>query len=378
MAAHVIARRGEDLYLLSNGVVVNVEDDVRYPPQKVENVLRRGYWEKPGKGETTETIGRMLMELPEDGQIGLSSDKGFCPTGPGGGVDNTCGGSGGKKKPPKTAEQIKQDEIWSKWEPKGTPQFSKGPKKPYHPKAPPATSTYAKYKRPDGRWDNERFALHNKIMDDILAESGAKPLKKPIGTLMGGGTASGKSTAVGSGAIKVSNNTVVIDSDAIKERLPEYQQMMQAGDKRAAAFVHKESAELAKRVLRKAAEAGYSTMLDGTGNGSYGGLKKKVDYMRRSGAKIQARYVTTDVETAVKRNKARGEETGRMVPEHFVRESHASVSYLVPYAIKKGLFDDFTLHDTTQKEPRLVASAKGTDLTIHEPELWDAFIKKGS
>jgi predicted ABC-type ATPase len=87
--------------------------------------------------------------------------------------------------------------------------------------------------------------------------------------------------------------------------------------------------------------------------------------------------VTAPVDEAIRRAEQRGKETGRFVPETFLRETHAAVSRTFPEAIRQGLFDSAELHDTTTRPPTLVASAIGKVLTIHSAEHWDAFVKKG-
>ena len=238
---------------------------------------------------------------------------------------------------------------------------------------PNGRDTSSQYRTGGNRWTDERHALHNEIIAEALSK--ATPVDNPTSTLMGGGPASGKSMMMeNSGAL---DNAVHIDPDEIKKSLPEYKVLMEQGDPEAAAFVHVESREISKRMLRYAAEGSYNVVLDGTGNGSIHSLSTKVSTMKKNGGPVEARYVTTDVETAVARNKARAEATGRMVPESFVRWSHGEVTRTAVKALKKGLFDDFTLHDTTKGSPTLVASAKGTMLTVHDKDLWLAFLKKG-
>src|SRR5690606_32553272 len=120
--------------------------------------------------------------------------KAFCPTGPGGGVDPTC-----------------------------SPGQSSGFKG--KPANPDGKDTFSQYRKPDGSWTPERAALHDKIVKDVLSK--ATPVKngKAVGVLMGGGPASGKSSAINSGKVQLEKNVVHIDSDEIKKSIPEYQQM---------------------------------------------------------------------------------------------------------------------------------------------------------
>lgn len=86
-------------------------------------------------------------------------------------------------------------------------------------------NTKDKYKDPaTGKYTPERQALHDKVVEGILA--GHKPSAHPTFLVLGGGTASGKSTMFGG------KNAVgaVVDPDQIKAQLPEFQQLLAAGD----------------------------------------------------------------------------------------------------------------------------------------------------
>ena len=99
--------------------------------------------------------------------------------------------------------------------------------------------------------------------------------------------------------------TVVIDSDEIKKRLPEFSAMQKKGGEiaeAAAGYVHEESSYLSKRLMRETAQRRYHTMLDGTGDNSIKSLQKKVQQMSDRGMKVKAKYATADIETALERN----------------------------------------------------------------------------
>lgn len=286
--------------------------------------------------------------------------------GPGSGVPGPCpsthsgGGTGGGGHRRSAAEHSEMKEI--------------------HRNYPPANKrgldTDQQYRRPDGKYTDERHALHNKIIEDFLKH--ATPVPKPESHMMGGGPASGKSVAQKSGKMNIPKNIVTIDADEVKAKLPEYGVMLKHGNAHAAAFCHEESSYLSKRILKEATKRSYNTMLDGTGNSSVQSVLKKVDIMRKDGRKVSANYVTCDTETAVQRNIERAKKTGRLPPEAMLRACHKSVSKVVPELIKMGAFDKFNLFDTNHPSGAVhVASAEGTKLTIHNQELWDRFIAKG-
>lgn len=283
-----------------------------------------------------------------------------CGTGSGGFKPGNSCGRGGRvsgKNPPAGGGTL------------GATEFSG---KPHNPDG---KDTEQKFKRPDGTWTPERQVLHDKIIAHFLA--GATPVKNPVATMMGGGPASGKSSAIDAGHVKIPKNHVAIDADEIKKHIPEYNKGVAAKDLSAASFAHEESSYLSKRILQEASKKSLNVMLDGTGDSGIDSLKKKVDIMRANGAKVVANYVTVDTKEALRRNAERAKETGRMPPESMVREVHATVSRVVPEAIKRGLFDEFKLVDTNTGSPVVVATAVGKGLTIHNQALWDRFLAKG-
>lgn len=232
----------------------------------------------------------------------------------------------------------------------------------------------AKHMRPDGTWDPARQKLHDQIVSDALA--GHHSQASPVATFLGGGTASGKSTALASAAHK---DQVVIDSDAIKGLLPDYQQKVKAGDPSAAAYAHEESSYLAKRIQAAAIARKLNYLLDGTGDASYAKMAAKIKAARDGGHRVDAKYVTAATEEAVRRAEARAKETGRMVPESVIRSIHAGVSEVFPKLVESGLLDSAELWDTNGAKPLLVGSMPhGGKWTVKDQAAWDAFKAKAA
>lgn len=238
--------------------------------------------------------------------------------------------------------------------------------------------TLERHRLPDGSLTRQRKALHDKIINSLRGH--VPPSANRTFFMMGGGPASGKSNILHSGQV-VLPPAVHVDSDAIKTQLPEYNGLQGEKDLRAAAFVHEESSAIAKSTMAQSFAGGQDTLLDGTGNASLEGVEAKCRAARQAGYKVQAEYVTCSIDEALRRNLERAKKTGRLPPEAFLRATHASVSRILPEAIAKGLFDNVRLWDTENKDtsgnPTLVASAVGSQLTVHNPQLWDAFVAKG-
>jgi len=241
------------------------------------------------------------------------------------------------------------------------------------PVNPKGTTTEELFTNAKGEYTQERQALHTKIIDGHFRNVPKTKGQKEF-LLMGGGTASGKSSV----KTKQPSNTVFIDSDKIKGQLPEYAKALKTNDPDGARFVHAESSYLSKKILARASQEGYNMTLDGTGDGTMKSFRKKVAYGRDAGETIRAVYITISIEEALKRETLRAK-GGRKVPEDIIIGTHTKVSQVVPQAIKEGLYDDFQLWDNNgpkAQPPVLVATAKGKELTIIQPKMWKAFLAK--
>ena len=219
----------------------------------------------------------------------------------------------------------------------------------------------------------ERAKLHKAIIDSYF-KKGATPVTKPFTIVMGGGPASGKSVLLKQGPPV--ENTIHVDPDEIKLLLPEFRENAHSNDPGSGTFVHEESSLLAKQVVARATKENYNLIVDGTGDNSYEKLEAKVNSLRSEGRTVSARYVTTDIETAIQRAHARGNETGRFVPEEYNREVHRNVSTVFEKAVRNGLFDETVLYDTNGPTPVKLMSAVGTKLKIHDELGWQRFLAK--
>jgi hypothetical protein len=212
----------------------------------------------------------------------------------------------------------------------------------------------------------ERARLHEQIVNDAL--DGLTPSANPTLHMMGGGPASAKSTVLEQGKAGLTTekgNAVHVDSDAIKGKLPEYNAMNKAGNGQSARIAHEESSDISKMMIAEAQSRGIDINYDSTGDSTYGGYK------------VNATYTSLDSDLAWKIAEARGNKTGRHVPEHVVRGTHSQVSAIVPEAVNRGLFDSVTLFDTNIKDaPREVMRSVNGVTTIVDQQLWRDFTAK--
>lgn len=238
-------------------------------------------------------------------------------------------------------------------------------------------NSLGKYMDADGNLTPEREELHQQILADLFKDATPVTDGKPTFYMMGGGPASGKSSVIKAGNVTLPKNMVSVDSDAIKAKLPDYQDMIKANNPRAAAFVHEESSALAKRAMQIAQSNGYNSMLDGTGDGSVGSLMKKISQARTGGSQVVGYYVTCPTEEALKRATARAAKTGRVVMDDVIIGTHRKVSQILPECAQ--YFDRVELYDTTTGVKLIATGGQGKGLIAEKgmSGLLDDFLKKG-
>lgn len=231
-----------------------------------------------------------------------------------------------------------------------------------------------------GNLKPERRKLWESIKSEFIPAGIKTPTdRKAVMVMTGGGPASGKSTMLESGGVRLPDSFVHIDPDAVKGKIPEYNELIEAGDRTAAPYAHEESSSIGNELQLHAIKSKVDTVVDGTGNGGFDKLRKRVERAREAGMSPVAYYATNDTELAVKLSRARGEKTGRFVPDDVVRGIHAEVSRIVPKVLEADLFDDFKLFDTNEQgNARLVVTKeRGAPAVIHDKKLWDNFLEKG-
>ena len=224
-----------------------------------------------------------------------------------------------------------------------------------------------------------RLKLHDDILEKTL--KGATPVKNPEVVVLGGGPASGKTAAKVASKKRFRGNVAAVDPDEIRTMLPEYDELLKRKSLHAASITHEEASALAKRIMKEGQRRNLNMIADGTGDSSYESLAKKVAGYRKNGAtRVVGNYVSIDTDEAMRRMVMRAKKSGRWVPEKVLRGTHASVSRIVPRAIREDLFDSFTLWDNNAlgKAAQVVARwSKGKKLEIVDDRKWRSFLAKG-
>lgn len=223
-----------------------------------------------------------------------------------------------------------------------------------------------------GRPTEERRQLHKKIFAAFLDP--VKPVpkdKKPMAAMLMGGPASGKGVLADS---VPDDEFVKVDADKIKSLIPEYQELVKKGDRNAAAYVHEESGYLASKLRDIARSQRKNMVLDGTGKyaGSY---LHRMQELQSDGYHVHLMMPYLDVDTAVKRAKKRGKESGRWVPEHVIRSNHDVIPGNFLQLAKRA--DTALLFDNRMSPgPRIVWSRTQDSEIDHDPKFMNWFRKK--
>jgi predicted ABC-type ATPase len=167
-------------------------------------------------------------------------------------------------------------------------------------------------------------------------------------TVVGGRGGSGKGWLTRPGGPIDASKSMVLDTDAIKAMLPEYQGWN-------AAQLHEESSDIADRIDRAAAEHGLNVTLDGTMKSA--SIEKRIGIYKKANPDLQlhGHYMYASPETAATRAMGRyakgGTFSGRFVPPEVIlgnTENEKNFDRL-----SKGM-KKWSVYDNSGKAPRLV------------------------
>jgi phage-related protein (TIGR01555 family) len=217
------------------------------------------------------------------------------------------------------------------------------------------------YMRPDGTWTPERQALHAQIINkflspSVIARATPKPGTRPSFTMIGGRGGSGKSWFTKTGV--VDPNVFVLDNDAIKQQLPEYQGWN-------AALLHEEASDLFDKIDARARALGLNVAHDATMRSID---HKKAAAYKAAGYDVHGLYMFVPPHVSAQRaiNRFMGPE-GRYVPPSYILGSTTNESSFDAMKPQFGNWQIFR-NDVEGAEPTLVAqSANAPSLARRAP-----------
>jgi len=241
-------------------------------------------------------------------------------------------------------------------------------------------STEDQYKNKEtGLWEPRRAAMHDKVIAEMVAGKTAPTDRAPVAHVLGGGTASGKTT-MSRAIIGEDPNTLRVDPDEIKLKIPEYEKLKQDDPKMAAARVHEESSYLTKAIMAEAIARGIDLTYDATtsGKGSVGMVKTLLG----QGYKVHLMFADVPLNIAKERADKRAREStdpmnkGRFVPDAVISESHQRAAQNF-FALKEepGISSS-RLFDNSGQSPKLVYQKDSTGEKVHDQAGYSRYKKK--
>lgn len=254
--------------------------------------------------------------------------------------------------------------------------------------------------RVTGQWDKERDKWHQAFTDSYTEGKIPVAGRKPIALILGGGTASGKSTLAKK--LGADNPGMVhVDADAIKPQIPEFPQLRkEEGDPEketlsrnpnlAASRVHEESSYLAKLALAKAAAKQLDIIYDATSSGKGGGtLTGIVNSLHAKGYDVHGLFADVPIETAVERAKQRAADPsdpagfGRHIPAEAMKSTHYGAASNFMLIKDSPMFKSIKLYDTSgglDEEPKMIYSKKegSTKGQVHNEAKWKYYQDKAA
>jgi predicted ABC-type ATPase len=217
----------------------------------------------------------------------------------------------------------------------------------------------------------ERKALHKRIVDETLAKGNPPPTM----TILGGGGGAGKSTIAK--LLNLNTGRATLNADDVKERLPEYEKLVNAGDPTAASFVHEESSMVVKQAQAEARSRGIGVVLDQVGSSPDKVAQQVTDYLDAGYTTVDAVFVTIPTSLAVERARSRGARSGRVVPESVLKAAHRDVSKGFEQIASDPRINNVKLYDNTGSTPSLIAEGSRGTLRVLDETLYQQFLAKG-
>lgn len=236
-------------------------------------------------------------------------------------------------------------------------------------------TSITKFRSPETlEWTTERKAIQDKIVAELMSLGSAVIDEKGKVQYNGvvekglhadiviGPPAAGKST-VFADPLSQQHKARIIDSDMIKERLPEFDGGYGAN------FIHEESASVADTDLKnKAIEQGENVVFPLVG-GKTAKIRKLIELLRSKGYTVNLYYNEVPAEVAMNRAFARFIQNGRFLPLDYVagiysdKNSNPTVTY---YTLLKEGVADYYEHKSNDvpygTEPPFVEDPSGRDL----------------
>jgi len=219
-------------------------------------------------------------------------------------------------------------------------------------------TTEDRYRDKDTKlWSPERSEMHDRVINEMV--EGKKPVldRAPIAYVLGGGTASGKTT-MSRAILGEDSNVLRVDPDEIKLKIPEYDQLKKDDPDHAAARVHEESGYLTKSLMAEAIARGLDLTYDSTTSGK--GAMPMIRTLINQGYDVHIMFADVPLALAKERADWRARNSpdpvnkGRFVPEDIIHESHQRAAQ--NFFVLKDMpgISSVRLYDNSTRDPKLI------------------------
>lgn len=207
--------------------------------------------------------------------------------------------------------------------------------------------TKKKYSIQGNKYTQKRHRMHVKIAMEFLKKaSSPRKGERLIAVLIGGGTASGKTTMrriiVEKKLKELNIRAVIVDPDERKEYIPEYTTLKTKYPNDAARLVHKESVDICELIVKKLIRHRKHFVYEGT-MARTKKYKKLVKKLKKAGYEIYVFIADIPIECAKCRAAERAKVTGRKIPSHIITKTHSQVPNT--FEVIKNLVDRYYVYD---------------------------------
>lgn len=228
------------------------------------------------------------------------------------------------------------------------------------------------YSESANKYDPHRRNLHLKIIKELMKGTKSyKEAQKPVVFLIGGGTATGKTTLRETIVMEKTKqykcNFQTVDLDIIKNFIPEYEQLNRSCPKKAASFVHKESCDIRNMLVESLIMKQASFIYEGTLSNPKK-YKHLVRRLRQEGYEIHLYVLDTPLSLAIQRAEKRAKLTGRTIPHHVIENTHQ----LVPktFLAIKDSTDSYHIFESRDRFTLIISKI------LNDKNMYESFLKK--
>lgn len=133
----------------------------------------------------------------------------------------------------------------------------------------------------------------------------------------------------------------IIDADIEMAKIPEYQEAVKNGDKDAADRFHAQALQLKNKLFSKTKNAKHNLIY--VGSGAHLEFYKNIITSLKTQYFVKTVFIEASLERVLKRVQARGDLTGRVVPEKVVRNHFIQAK--ANFSILSSLADEFDVYN---------------------------------